>query len=605
MTPTSALVPLQPGMSSLTWQDRATLALRETYPKYKRTIVAGATGVGKGTWLASMLVKLAWRGRRVVFIVNNGDLLDDVRARALAIEPGLPTGVVRARQDDRDAQVVFATSQTLASGDRAARLGKRDHIFWDEVHHLPSPGGQRTMAALLDVSPDLRITGTTATAFRNAGGGKTTGLGAYFDAIIHEYPLLEAQADGILCPLQGFSLPPIWKGDSEEAASEALDTPDHDAWIVRKHIEHGRRRGVVFCTSVAHSLRLAEAFKREDIPSEAVWESSKGEGKCPDRSARIAAALSGGIEVITNVGLLCEGWNFPACSVVHIARTVGSLGLFCQMVGRGTRLHPSKPDGAVILDYGGNCDRLNLASPSDLTTPAHRRPKFDLGCVVRHARISALAEGVIDDLGPERAYVTWRGAPPDWHPLTDLVFIRAARSAEPLRLTTGIDGLNQYAVPLARGDVAVSFYKFDSENHAAATSGPCYAIRRDRVGDWSVWVVVLGRGRGDSRTPDSAVRIHEHARTAEEGMAVAGAAMDRAGHIPQKWGEDWETDPATEPQGRMLRRYKLRRSIEGMSKGTCSALITAVACRQVVGDVLDPEAPGRRAAQSARYGGKR
>src|SRR5581483_942787 len=50
-------------------------------------------------------------------------------------------------------------------------------------------------------------------------------------------------------------------------------------------------------------------------------------------------------------------------------RTTKSPGLYCQMVGRGLRLHPGKTD-ALVLDVMGATTRHKLASIVDLTDRA-------------------------------------------------------------------------------------------------------------------------------------------------------------------------------------------------------------------------------------------
>jgi superfamily II DNA or RNA helicase len=53
-----------------------------------------------------------------------------------------------------------------------------------------------------------------------------------------------------------------------------------------------------------------------------------------------------------NVGVLCEGFDFPAVSCVILARSVGTCGLFLQISGRGLRPSPGKPH-MTLLDLSG------------------------------------------------------------------------------------------------------------------------------------------------------------------------------------------------------------------------------------------------------------
>ena len=62
--------------------------------------------------------------------------------------------------------------------------------------------------------------------------------------------------------------------------------------------------------------------------------------------------MNGDTQVISNVGILCEGFDFPAASCIVLARPTKSLGLYIQMSGRGLRPSDGKDD-CIILDHGG------------------------------------------------------------------------------------------------------------------------------------------------------------------------------------------------------------------------------------------------------------
>ncbi len=51
------------------------------------------------------------------------------------------------------------------------------------------------------------------------------------------------------------------------------------------------------------------------------------------------------MQVLTNVGILTEGFDSPQVSCVLMARPTRSTGLYTQCVGRGLRTHP----GGVVL----------------------------------------------------------------------------------------------------------------------------------------------------------------------------------------------------------------------------------------------------------------
>jgi hypothetical protein len=68
------------------------------------------------------------------------------------------------------------------------------------------------------------------------------------------------------------------------------------------------------------------------------------------RAKALADFRAGRVQVLTNVGVLTEGFDDPGVSCVAMARPTRSEGVYAQCVGRGTRLHPGKAD-CLILDF--------------------------------------------------------------------------------------------------------------------------------------------------------------------------------------------------------------------------------------------------------------
>jgi superfamily II DNA or RNA helicase len=71
--------------------------------------------------------------------------------------------------------------------------------------------------------------------------------------------------------------------------------------------------------------------------------------------------------VLCNAMLLTEGWDCPSCDCVVVLRPTKIRSLYCQMVGRGTRLFPGKED-LLILDFLWLCKKHNLCKPASLAS---------------------------------------------------------------------------------------------------------------------------------------------------------------------------------------------------------------------------------------------
>lgn len=69
--------------------------------------------------------------------------------------------------------------------------------------------------------------------------------------------------------------------------------------------------------------------------------------------------------VLCNSMLLTEGWDCPSVDCVVVLRPTKVRGLYCQMVGRGTRLAPNKTE-LLLLDFLWHTERHELCRPAHL-----------------------------------------------------------------------------------------------------------------------------------------------------------------------------------------------------------------------------------------------
>lgn len=132
----------------------------------------------------------------------------------------------------------------------------------------------------------------------------------------------------------------------------AVSRPKLVASIVETWLKHaGGRRTVVFACTVKHSLSIVERFVAAGVRAEHL----DGETPTDTRDAILARLDRGETQVVSNVGVLTEGWDCPSVKCVVMARPTKSLGLALQMMGRGLR--PWEGVEPILLDHGGNIER--------------------------------------------------------------------------------------------------------------------------------------------------------------------------------------------------------------------------------------------------------
>jgi superfamily II DNA or RNA helicase len=146
---------------------------------------------------------------------------------------------------------------------------------------------------------------------------------------------------------------------NERQLARAVDKPKLVGEIVGHWMRLSQNRPtVVFATSIAHSKHITAEFNGAGIPAEHIDAYTDDE----ERTAILDRVKSGVTRIISNVSVLAEGWDFPACGVMILARPTWSLTRYIQMVGRILRPHDGK-DRAIVLDHSGSA--ANLPWPTD------------------------------------------------------------------------------------------------------------------------------------------------------------------------------------------------------------------------------------------------
>lgn len=347
------------------YQQACLRSLAERYGAgVRRLLVSLPTGTGK-TVIFSQFPKYFRMKRRLLVLAHRRELLDQALTKFRAADPTLSVGVEQAGRAAGDAQIVIASVQTLR-GKRLAELNPEDFylVVVDEAHHAVAPTYRQIFEhlGLMNDTGSKLLVGFTATPRR---GDKQT-LGEVFQEIAYSKGLDEMIRDGYLCPIAGWRVHTeadldgvkTRAGDFVESALAAVvDNTQRNELLVRAYRQYASgRRCIAFCVNVAHARHVADEFLRAGLRARAVWGAMP-----PEARSEVLAELSAGkLDVVTNCNVLTEGFDEPTVNCVLMARPTRSLGLYVQMVGRGTRLSPGKTD-LVVIDISDNSRRHTLA----------------------------------------------------------------------------------------------------------------------------------------------------------------------------------------------------------------------------------------------------
>ena len=345
------------------YQEEARAAIHKEWDNgHKRTLLVLPTGTGKTIVFSAVTEDMVRKGGRVLILAHRGELLDQASDKLLK-STGLRCSIEKAEETCLGTweRVTVGSVQSFMRPTRLERF-REDYfrtIIVDEAHHALSEGYQRVLAHF----PGANVLGVTATPDR----GDMRDLGQYFDSLAYEYTLPQAIRDGFLCPIRAMTIPlkldlsgvSIQNGDFRAAeVGSALDPYLEQIAQEMERTCKGRKT-VVFLPLIKTSQKFC------DILREHGFRAAEVNGQSEDRKEILEAFDAGQYEVLCNSMLLTEGWDCPSVDCIIVLRPTKIRSLYCQMVGRGTRLSPGK-DHLLLLDFLWLTERHELCRPACL-----------------------------------------------------------------------------------------------------------------------------------------------------------------------------------------------------------------------------------------------
>lgn len=370
-----------------------------------RSLLYMPTGAGKTRVTVQSIVDSLNAGElrhpRVVWIAGSDELCEQaVQTFAdvwrstglngmLSIERLWASNEVVEEQFDADCvgQVVVATHQKLAANISEDQwhpeykwLRNSGLLVIDEAHSAASQSFTSILSAMgferrqldrtKDPMPLLGLTATPKEKIRRRFGGKAGRIGidlpdgvTDFEFLKNEKVLSRVRNEvirGMVIKREGTDelpknfprnpwLPSAYDQqiESNEVRNKAII--DH----IKSQIPIQDSLILVFAASVAHAQILAALLAREDIPAAAV----SGETPRKLRQHYVKEFKEGRIRVLTNYGVLTQGFDNPKVNVVYVTRPVFSAASYLQMVGRGLRgpLNGGT-DECLIVDIDDNLE---------------------------------------------------------------------------------------------------------------------------------------------------------------------------------------------------------------------------------------------------------
>ncbi len=302
------------------------------------------TGTGK-TVLFSEIVKMGFeKQRKILIAVHRIELIDQITKKLN--EKGINVGhIVAGKNTDYSKIIQVASIQTLSRRERPdANL-----IIIDECHHAKAASYKKLWA----LYPHAKFLGVTATPIRLSGEG----FDDIFDELILSMSTSRFIEEGYLVPISHYvqANPDLSnvKTSKGDYVTKMLSNVMMDNRLMMNLVDSYKEKcngktAIVFAVDVEHSKDIAYRFNSAGIIARHV------DAKTPanEREQILKDFKSGRVKVISNVEIITEGFDFPECQVVQLARPTKSLALYLQMIGRVMRPAQGKNEG-VVLDNAG------------------------------------------------------------------------------------------------------------------------------------------------------------------------------------------------------------------------------------------------------------
>ncbi|MBN8868012.1 MAG: DEAD/DEAH box helicase [Solirubrobacterales bacterium] len=346
------------------YQEEALVAIDLNLERgFDRQMLVFPTGAGKTVTFGMGMSRRHARNPRglpSLVIAHRDELISQAVDKLCEIDPDLEfsIGVVKGKKNQIDRPFVVASIQTLARENRLRQVPREWHtIVVDEAHHAASDSYTKVLNYL---QAELYL-GVTATPDRT----DSRRLDKVFPKVAMEVSIDELIQRGYLVAPRGkrigieVDLGSVKQrgGDFQDGAlGEALEAANAPTEILSAYLEHGEnRKGLIFCPTVSMAHHTADVLRAAGVAAEAL----DGTTKSHQRRAILERLRSGQTRLVVNCGVLTEGFDEPSVSLIVVARPTKSRSLYCQIIGRGLRLHPDKTD-CLVLDLAGASDEMSI-----------------------------------------------------------------------------------------------------------------------------------------------------------------------------------------------------------------------------------------------------
>ena len=331
------------------YQEKFIQDIRESIKINKEIIACAATGSGKSKVFITIARGSIQHNRTVLIISESTSIYRQIH-KEIGDTVNIGDGVKEFYLAPN--KIYVAMAQTLAKRPglikQLSELEDKLLIICDEAH-IGTP------SKLIKQLPNSYKIGFTATPdFRQAKH-----LPELYKGIVIGPQPQELVENGYLSPYFHFErqvadLSKLEKSNTGEYTEKSQEKVFEKAEVFDGIIEDLKKfkfhKCMIFCASIDHCKRTVEHLRVLN------YNVSECHSKNPNTDLELFQFTNGSNEICVSVASLTKGFDFPGIDLIILNRATLSLPLYCQMIGRGSRLLPGK-SRFTVLDYGRNATR--------------------------------------------------------------------------------------------------------------------------------------------------------------------------------------------------------------------------------------------------------
>lgn len=337
----------------------------------KRVLLVMATGTGK-TYTTFQIIWRLWKAgvvKRVLFLADRNILVDQTLVNDF--KPFGPVMTkIKNRKIDPAYEVYLGLYQAITGPDKEDKIFKNvsrdffDMVVIDECHRGSAADDAAWRDILTYFSGAIQV-GLTATPKETKYVSSIT----YFGEPVYTYSLKRGIEDGFLAPykvvrididkdIQGWAPPPGMKDDlGQEIEQRVFNQRDMDSILVlnqrtklvaNRVMQYLRAtnpfdKTIIFCEDIDHAERMRKAIV--NAAGQLYLDNPRYVMRITGDSVEGKTELDNFIDpesrfpvIATTSELLTTGVDAKTCKLIVLDKTISSMTIFKQIIGRGTRI---------------------------------------------------------------------------------------------------------------------------------------------------------------------------------------------------------------------------------------------------------------------------